>query len=113
MGSYTAAAVGAVVVVPLVELFWLRTGLFHRLAYWLTMGVVTGFQVPVDGWLTKTEAPVVRYDPQAITGVRFPWDIPIEDFLFSFALVTLVLLVWTRTAGRRPPGPGPGRRGWR
>jgi hypothetical protein len=25
-----------------------------------------------------------------------PWDIPIEDFLFGFALATLVLMLWQR-----------------
>ena len=39
------------------------------------------------------------YDDQQTTGVRFPFDIPIEDFLFGFALVTAVLLLWER---RRP-----------
>jgi lycopene cyclase domain-containing protein len=103
MGSYTLAALGAAVAVVLVELLWLRTGLFRRPAYWVTMGVVTGFQVPVDGWLTKTSAPVVRYNPHGITGARFPWDIPVEDFLVSFALVTLVLLMWARPVEQAGP----------
>jgi hypothetical protein len=36
---------------------------------------------------------------QPTTGVRFPFDMRIEDFLFGFALVTAVLLLWER---RRP-----------
>lgn len=96
MGSYTVAAMVAVVAVVLVELLWLRTGLFRRPAYFVTLAIVMGFQVPVDGWLTKAGAPVVRYAPRAISGTRFPWDIPVEDFMFTFALVTLVLLVWAR-----------------
>ena len=31
----------------------------------------------------------------------FPFDIPIEDFLFGFALVTAVLLLWERQRVRR------------
>ena len=58
-----------------------------------------GFQIPVDGWLTKLSAPIVLYNEQHTTGVRFPFDIPIEDFLFGFALVTAALLLWER---RRP-----------
>jgi lycopene cyclase domain-containing protein len=108
MGSYTVAAVAAVVTVVVAEVVWLRTGLFRRPAYWATMGIVTGFQVPVDGWLTKTSAPVVRYDPRAIIGARFPWDIPVEDFLFGFALVTLVLAVWTRSGARHAAPPASG-----
>jgi hypothetical protein len=35
-------------------------------------------------------------------GVRFPWDIPIEDFGFGFAMVTLTILLWRRLTDRRP-----------
>ena len=101
MGEYTAAAVVAVAAVIMAELVWFRTGLLRRPAYLLTVAVVLGFEVPVDGWLTKLSAPVVRYDPRRISGVRWPWDIPIEDFLFGFALLTLVLLLWARTEGRQ------------
>ncbi len=103
MGAYTAAAIVAVVAVVAVELCWWRTGLFERRAYWITMAIVLGFQVLVDGWLTKRSAPIVRYDDAATTGWRFPFDIPIEDFLFGFALVTLVLLRWD-VLGRRAQG---------
>lgn len=79
----------------------LRTGLFRRPAYWLSMLIVLAFQIPVDGWLTKLSSPVVVYDRRQITGLRFPFDIPIEDFLFGFALVTAVLLLWERQRARR------------
>src|SRR6201992_2813558 len=79
----------------------LRTGLFRRPAYWISMLIVFGFQIPVDGWLTKLSAPVVRYSQAQITGLRGPWDIPVEDFLFGFALVTAALLLWER----QRPGP--------
>jgi lycopene cyclase domain-containing protein len=74
----------------------LRTGLFRRSAYWLSMVIVIGFQILTDGWLTKLSAPIVVYDDRHTSGIRFPFDIPIEDFLFGFALVTAVLLLWER-----------------
>ena len=83
------------------ELAVLRTGLFRRPAYWLSMLIVLGFQIPVDGWLTKLSSPIVIYDERQITGLRFPFDIPIEDFLFGFAMVTAVLLLWERQRARR------------
>jgi lycopene cyclase domain-containing protein len=43
----------------------------------------------------------VVYDDRQTTGIRFPFDIPIEDFLFGFALVTAVLLLWERQRERR------------
>ncbi|UQX11815.1 lycopene cyclase domain-containing protein [Candidatus Mycobacterium methanotrophicum] len=94
--GYTVPAVLAVVVVCVLELTALRTGLFRRPAYWLSMLIVVGFQILVDGWLTKLSAPIVRYADRQTTGLRFGWGIPVEDFLFGFALVTAVLLVWER-----------------
>jgi len=97
--GYTLPAILAVVAVCALELRVLRTGLFRRPAYWIAMVIVIGFQILADGWLTKLSAPIVLYDDQHTTGVKFPFDIPIEDFLFGFALVTAVLLLWER---RRP-----------
>jgi lycopene cyclase domain-containing protein len=92
--GYTVPAVVAVLGVCTLELTLLHTGLFRRPAYWLSMVIVLGFQVPVDGWLTKLSAPIVIYNERQTSGLRFPFDIPVEDFLFGFALVTGVLLLW-------------------
>ena len=100
MREYLVAAPVAAVAVVVVELVWLRTGLFRDRTYWMAMAIVFFFQVLVDGWLTKLSAPIVRYDPSEFSGIRFPWDVPVEDYLFGFALVTLVMLLWER-AGRR------------
>ncbi len=99
--GYTVPAVVAVVLVVALEFGLLHTGLFRRPAYWLSMLIVLGFQVPVDGWLTKHSAPIVIYDQRETSGVRFPFDIPVEDFLFGFALVTAVLLLWEGRRARR------------
>ncbi|OBI23079.1 lycopene cyclase [Mycobacterium sp. E2327] len=99
--GYTVPAVAAVLVVVALELALLHTGLFRRPAYWLSMVIVLGFQVPVDGWLTKRTAPIVVYNERQTGGVRFPFDIPVEDFLFGFALVTAVLLLWERQRASR------------
>jgi lycopene cyclase domain-containing protein len=99
--GYTVPAVVAVAAVCALELSVLHTGLFRRPAYWLAMLIVIGFQILVDGWLTKLSAPIVIYNDQQISGLRFPFDIPVEDFLFGFALVTAVLLLWERQRERR------------
>jgi lycopene cyclase domain-containing protein len=99
--GYTVPAVVAALAVGALELTVLRTGLFRRPAYWLSMLIVIGFQILVDGWLTKLSAPIVVYDNRQTSGVRFPLDIPIEDFFFGFALVTAVLLLWERQRERR------------
>lgn len=93
---YTLWALVAAVAAVAVELVVVRSGILRRPAYWVTIVIVWAFQVPVDGWLTKLSAPIVIYDPRDFSGVRFPWDIPIEDFAYGFALVTLVLSIWVR-----------------
>jgi lycopene cyclase domain-containing protein len=94
--GYTVPAVLAVLAVCMMEFTVLRTGLFRRAAYWISMAIVVAFQIPVDGWLTKLSAPIVIYDDRHTSGVRFPFDIPVEDFLFGWAMVTAVLLLWER-----------------
>ena len=94
--GYTLPAMISVIVVIVLELAVWRTGLFRKPAYWISMVIVLGFQVPVDGWLTKLSAPIVIYDEKHTSGIRFPWDIPVEDFLFGWSLVTAVLLLWVK-----------------
>ena len=100
MPEYTVATVVAVVMVIAFELLWARTGIFAKAQYWLAMAIVFFFQVLVDGWLTKLVDPIVLYSPAHFLGVRFPFDIPIEDFGFGFALITGTILAW-ELAGRR------------
>lgn len=96
MAEYTVLAGAAVVGVVAFEVLWLRTGLFRRPAYGITMLIMFVGQVVVDGWLTKLSAPIVLYHEDRITGIRPVWDIPLEDFLFGFALLTAALLLWER-----------------
>lgn len=96
MPEYTVLAAASVLLVVAAERFWLHTGIFRSAQYWLTMAIVAFFQILVDGWLTKLSAPIVRYDGAFFLGVRAPWDIPVEDFLFGFSMVTLAILLWVR-----------------
>lgn len=98
--EYTVLAVLSVLVVLALEFFWLRTGLFRTLAFWISYGIVLFFHVLVDGWLTKLTAPIVIYNPDEFSGRRFPFDIPVEDYLFGFFLIVLPMLLWVK-AGQR------------
>lgn len=94
MPEYTLLTIAALLAVVAIELLWLRTGIFARARFWIAIGICVGFQVLVDGWLTKLSAPIVVYAPGHFLGVRFPWDIPIEDFAFGFAMMTLTIMLW-------------------
>jgi lycopene cyclase domain-containing protein len=98
MPVYTVLAVTIAVAVVFLELLLFRSGIFREVAYWVAMAIVLAFMIPVDGWLTKLSAPIVRYARDDTIGFRPVWDIPLEDFFYAFALVTLVILVWDRTA---------------
>ncbi len=96
MPEYTVITVVSILVVIAVERFWLRTGIFRTAQYWWSIAIVFAFQIPVDGYLTKLSNPIVVYNEGEMLGIRFPWDIPVEDFGFGFSMVTLVLLLWRR-----------------
>lgn len=96
MPEYTVLTVIFIVAVLVVEWVALRTGVFRMAGYWISLVIVMAFQVVVDGWLTKLSAPIVLYDESQTLGVRFPWDIPVEDFGFTFSMFTLTIMLWLR-----------------
>jgi lycopene cyclase domain-containing protein len=100
MPIYPTLAVTAAVVVVLLELRVFRSGLFREPAYWISMGICFAFMIPVDGWLTKQSAPIVIYRPEDTSGIRPIWDIPLEEYAYAFALLTLVMLTWDWVGGR-------------
>lgn len=107
MPEYTVATILTILAVILVEILWLRTGVFRTAQYWVSLLIMFSFQVLVDGWLTKLSDPIVIYAPESMLGVRFPWDIPVEDFGFGFAMLTLTIVIWKRL-NRNDTGTGAG-----
>jgi lycopene cyclase domain-containing protein len=105
MREYTVIAAAAVLGVVALELLVLHTGLLRTRAYWIAMAICYGFMIAVNGWLTKLSAPIVIYNRHETTGWRFPWDIPVEDYLFGFALLTLSMLLWDRATAREGREP--------
>ena len=100
MREYTVLAVLAVLAVVAVER-WSGTRVFAKAQFWVSMAIVFGFQVLVDGWLTKLSAPIVIYSPDQFLGIRWPWDVPVEDYLFGFAMVGGAIILWERAKQRR------------
>jgi lycopene cyclase domain-containing protein len=107
MPVYPALALTAAVAVVAVECLWLRTGLFRDRAYWISMAICYAFMVPVDGWLTKRSAPIVLYRPEDTSGASPIWDIPLEELVYAFALLTAVMLTWDHLGRRRAATSAP------
>ncbi len=103
--AYPGFSLLAVTVVVLIELRWLRTGIFGQKAYWIAMGIIFAFQIPVDGWMTKLSDPIVIYNPEVLSGWRFPLDIPTEEFVYAWAMLTLAILLWERAGQRTRESP--------
>jgi lycopene cyclase domain-containing protein len=105
--TYTVLAVLGVAGAALVDQAVWRTNLLRRKAFWTTYGLMLVFQLVVNGVLTGL--PVVRYDRQAITGVRIA-NGPVEDLLFGFAMIVLTLSTWVWLGRRGAPGASTRRR---
>ena len=89
--TYTVAALTGALVAVIADLFLLRTRLLTRGVFWATYPIVIGFQLLSNGILTGRG--VVRYDPDAIIGLRIVYA-PVEDLIFGFALVLSSLSLW-------------------
>lgn len=100
MPSYPTLALGAALGVLALERWYFRSGILRSRAYWLTMAIVFAFMVPVDGWLSKLSAPIVIFNDSHTSDWRPVWDILAEEFVYAFALLTLVMLCWDRAARR-------------
>jgi lycopene cyclase domain-containing protein len=91
MISYTLLAGIAVILVFVFGVAVMKSGLISRPQFWISLAIVTLFQLLTNGYLTSQK--IVTYNPEAITGTRIAYA-PIEDLFFGFALVTLTMLIW-------------------
>jgi lycopene cyclase domain-containing protein len=104
--SYTVAALLGVAGALVLDLVVLRTRLVLSLVWWATYPIVLAAQLVSNGILTGRG--VVRYDPDAILGLRVV-HAPVEDLAFGFALVLTALSVWVWLGRRGVDAPDPPR----
>lgn len=71
--------------------FLLRTRITVTRPYWIFMGLMTAGEAAVNSYLTSR--PVFLYGEKFISGLRFG-TIPVEDFIFGWAFLTLVVVLW-------------------
>lgn len=91
--TYTQIAITGVLFALTTDYFIARTRLILTKRYWTSYAIVVFFQLLTNWWLTSRN--IVMYSPDVIIGVRIA-SAPVEDLLFGFALVTLVLVLWDK-----------------
>jgi lycopene cyclase domain-containing protein len=91
--SYTALALSSIALSLVIDLFVLKTSLIRRKAFWTSYAIILPFQLLTNWWLTSRN--IVIYDPHTIVGKRLA-GAPLEDLLFGFSLILLVLSAWVR-----------------
>lgn len=122
--TYTMLVVLGVLVVLAIDRWVYRTRMIQRVDFWLSYLIIGFFQLLTNGVLTGRQ--VVRYEDNAIVGTgndgsdlpflgagRVAYA-PVEDLLFGFSFVLLILATWVWLGQRglqREPHSGPPR--WR
>ena len=89
--SYTQIAICAVIAALIFDLFLSKRKLTTRKVFWTSYAIIVFFQLITNWWLTSRN--IVMYSDQAIIGLRIA-SAPVEDLLFGFAMVLLVLDLW-------------------
>ena len=102
--EHTVAVGVALAGVVALERRWARTGLFRRASFWISLAICFGFQALVEGLLTRRDQPTFVFSEEHVSGVRAPWDIPVEDWPYSFSLMALTLILWERARAREQAG---------
>jgi lycopene cyclase domain-containing protein len=101
MKEYTIVAMVSLFLVIMLDRL-VRTRLTSRLEFWVFIGVMFGFKLIFNGYLTWR--PIVLYGERFFLNIRLG-TIPLEDFLFGFSMITLTLVLWEfarkRYLGRR------------
>ncbi len=106
MKEYTITAIiGAVIALAADRA--LGTRLTSGRTFWIFWIVMAGFTTLVNGYLTWR--PIVRYGNEFFLGVRI-FTIPVEDYVFGFALITMNLVIWEFLSIRRNTRPVSARR---
>jgi len=90
MKEYTLLSVFSAALVLTADLL-LKTNLLKRKLFWFFLLVILFFKFVVNGYLTGRN--IVIYNPGFFMGLRIG-SIPVEDFIFGFSMVTLVIIFW-------------------
>ena len=91
--TYTNIAIFAVLFALTVDYFIAATHLIRTKRFWTSYAIILPFQLLTNWWLTSRD--IVQYSPATIIGTRIA-SAPVEDLMFGFALVLLILSFWSK-----------------
>ena len=89
--SYTELSILSVILVILIDRYFLKSRLLEKKAYWTAYAIIIFFQLLTNWWLTSRN--ILSYSEAAIIGWRIA-SAPVEDLLFGFSMVTLTMSLW-------------------
>ena len=90
MKEYTILAIISVFLAIVIDLV-LKTRLILNKKFWIFWSVMFPLTFIINGYLTWR--PIVIYGEQYYLNIRL-FTIPVEDFLFGFALISLNIIIW-------------------
>lgn len=91
--SYTYTALAFLFASIFFDVYGTKIFLLRRKAFWCSYGIILGFQLFTNWWLTSRN--IVMYRSGGIIGIRIA-AAPLEDLIFGFALILSVLTLWVR-----------------
>ncbi|MBU3715583.1 MAG: lycopene cyclase domain-containing protein [Candidatus Nanopelagicaceae bacterium] len=89
--TYTQLAILSVLVVIVIDRYFLKTRLLEKKAYWTAYAIIIFFQLLTNWWLTSRK--ILSYSEEVIIGWRIA-SAPVEDLFFGFSMVTLTMSLW-------------------
>ena len=90
MKEYTLLSIFFIFVTFVID-FKIGTYILRKAEFYVFLLIILGFKFLVNGYLTGSN--IVIYNPKFFLGIRIG-SIPVEDFLFGFSMVTLVIIFW-------------------
>ena len=89
--TYTQLAILSVLLVMVVDRYFLKVRLLEKKSYWTAYAIIIFFQLLTNWWLTSRN--ILSYSEEVIIGWRIA-SAPVEDLLFGFSMVTLTMSLW-------------------
>jgi lycopene cyclase domain-containing protein len=97
MIPYIAFALLSVIAVFITDIR-LNTKLIMSRRFWIFQVLITVLTIVVDSY--SSGLPIIIFNDKILLGIRF-FNVPLENFLFGFSLITFNLIMFELFAGKK------------